>query len=270
LHRPRKCTFTDGQVLAVQLWAALHDRPVNWATRRESWPAHDRTRALPTPATMSRRLRSPRIGTLLDALIAALRLTGPGERTLIVDGRALRIAWHSGDPDASFGRAGGGMGLGYKLHEIVDLLGNCRCFRVEPMNVSEQRAAESMLGAMGELNADVLLADANYDSNRLYEAAGRQGAQLLTPRRYPEAKGLGHHRHSAHRLRAIELLRSEPERLGDRRRIESCFASQGNRVGGLGPLPNFVRRLHRVRLWVAAKLAIDAAHRKKDALAQGG
>ena len=264
-RRPPKCNYTHAQVLAVALWAALHDRPISWATQRCNWPLHDRVRALPSNATMSRRLRNQTIMVLLEALIGALHITGDGERTLIIDGRALTIARHSSDPDASFGRGTGGLGNGYKLHAIVDLCGNCRCFRVEPLKISEQAAAKHLITTLQPKQAGVLLADANYDSNELYELAGARGVQMLAQRRYANAKSIGHRRHSAHRLCALKLMRAQPEITQRRRFIESCFGTQGNVIGGLGPLPNHVRRLPRVRLWVALKLAIDAAHRRRRA-----
>jgi hypothetical protein len=264
-RRPPKGTYRDLDVLAVLIWAALHDRPISWATQRRHWPAHDRTRPLPTSSTMSRRLRTPGLSAALTALILSLRDQGDGQETLVVDGRPLRIAPHSVDPDARFGRAAGGLGKGYKLHEIVDLRGNCRGFRVEPLNASEHVVARQLVATLRPNEACELLADGNYDVNALYDVAGSRGIQLLTAPRNTRAKALGHHRHSEHRLRGMEIVRNDPDVLDRRRRIESCFGTQGNVVGGLGPLPNFVRRLHRVRIWVAAKLAIDAAHRRRRA-----
>ena len=110
--------------------------------------------------------------------------------------------------------------------------------------------------------ADTALADNNYDANKLYDAAGRRGLQLLAPRR-KNAKRIIRNRQSPWRLRAIALLQEDPGLLAPRRFIETCFAIQGNQVGGLGPLPNHVRGLARVTRWVAAKLAIDAAHRQR-------
>lgn len=261
--RPPKCTFTRQQVLAVALWAALHDRPISWATKRENWPFHDRRRRLPSNATMSRRLREPRMVELIDELIAALHVETPDAVTLIIDGRPLAIARHSADPDAEFGWALGGKAKGYKLHAIVDSCGNCRAYRLAPLNVSEQAMAREMLAEIDVRGARTLLADANYDANELYEIAGNRGVQMLAERRYSKARGVGHHWHSAHRLRAIELMKDDSEALHGRRFVESCFGTQGNVVGGLGPLPNHVRRLERVRRWVALKLAIDAAHRRR-------
>ncbi len=41
-----------------------------------------------------------------------------------------------------------------------------------------------------------------------------------------------------------------------RKTIERFFGQLGNVGFGLGPLPNWVRRLHRVQLWVHAKLIL--------------
>jgi hypothetical protein len=262
-RRPPKGTYTSAHVLAVLFWASVHDRPISWAVRREHWPWHDRTRPLPSSATVSRRLRAPEIHALILRVIVALRVGGDGGRTLVLDGRGLRIAAHSADPDAGWGRAAGGLCKGYRLHEIVDLHGNCRAFRVTSMRIGEQTVARELIAELETGEADDLLADANYDASVLYDLAADRGIRLIADRRRKNAGGLGHRRHSPHRIAAIELQRRWPEVLDRRRAIESCFGTQGNVTGGLGPLPNQVRRLRRVRLWVAAKLAIDAAHRKR-------
>lgn len=261
--RPVRGSYTNLEVLAVLLWAALNDRPVSWATDRRNWPVCLRRRKLPSNSTLSRRARCGTIARLLDAMIDRLHISGLGNKTLMMDGRSLTIANHSGDPDSTFGRGVGGIRRGYKLHLICDLLGNCRAKRIEPLNVSEQAAAREMLRELQPGEADVLLADANYDSNELYQLAGDLGMQMLTPRRYGQAKGLGHRRNSEHRVRAIKLVKDDPKLLEPRRLIEGVFGTQGNTVGGLGPLPNFVRRSPRVTLWVTLKLVIDAAHRKR-------
>jgi hypothetical protein len=262
-RRPAKSRYSHRQVLAVAFWAALHDRPISWATQRRNWPFHDRTRPLPSNATMSRRLRDPVIARIVDLLIKSMWVEGHGARTLIVDGRPLVVATHSRDISATFGYGAGGKRRGYKLHAIVDLLGNCRVHRVEPLNVSEQVVAYEMIASLEHRAADLLLADGMYDVNKLYEIAGVRGIQMLAERRYKKAKGVGHQRHSEHRLRGLEIMKQDPKALDDRRFIESCFGTQGNQIGGLGPLPNHVRALDRVRRWVSLKVVIDAAHRKK-------
>ena len=31
--RPRGAVYTDSEIIAVALWAALHDRPISWACK---------------------------------------------------------------------------------------------------------------------------------------------------------------------------------------------------------------------------------------------
>ena len=265
-RRPAKSTFHDHHVLAVWLWAVLHERPISWATRRVNWPVHDRLRPLPSDATMSRRLRDPQLLALIQTWGSRLGPSqAPGDdRPWVLDGKPLPVSGHSQDRDAGVGRTSGGMGRGYKLHAIVDLDGDFKVFTVEPLNVSEQAAAHTLLDRLpprGDTRR--LLADGNYDSNKLYDHAPRRGLSLVAARRYPQAKGLGHHRHSPHRLAALEHQRRDPEVLRPRRRIEGHFGTLGNAVAGLAPLPNHVRSLRRVRLWVHGKLLIHAAHQQR-------
>src|SRR6185436_11777773 len=94
-----------------------------------------------------------------------------------------------------------------------------------------------------------LLADANYDSNSLYETVANRGGRLLAPRRKP-GRGLGKRSHHAHRLEAIAQLENVPgameQHKADRNRIEQAFAHLTNVSFGLAPLPNFVRGQARV------------------------
>lgn len=261
-HRPRKCQYTDRDVVVVWLWAVLHDRPIDWSCKRENWPWHDRVRPLPSGSTMSRRLRSQSVSDLLLRVLVVLN-AACSEGPLILDAKALPIAWHSADPDAGVGRGVGQLAKGYKLHVIVDRAGNLRAFAVLALNVSEPDAAALLIAQLDERGHRCVLADAGYDSNRLYDLAGARGIQLLAERRYKKAKGIGHHRHSPHRLEALRLMEREPRRLAERRRIEGCFGTLGNVIAGLNGLPNWVRRAHRVHRWVLTKLIIDAAHRRR-------
>ncbi len=262
-RRPPNCQYTDRDVVLVLLWAVLHDRPIGWACRRENWPRHDRTRPLPSGSTMSRRLRTDAVWDLVLTVLEAMSRVDADDPVLIMDAKALPIAWHSADPDAGVGRGVGALAKGYKLHVIADRAGNLVSFAVLPLNVSEQAAAEWMLELVPQDRGGFVLADRNYDANRLYDAAGERGVQLLAERRYANARSIGHHRHSPHRLRALRLLKERRDLREHRRRIEGCFGTLGNIVGGLSPLPNWVRRLKRVERWVTVKLIIDAAHRQR-------
>jgi len=54
--RPKRVRVGDAVIVAVYVWAALHDRPVSWATRPCNWPRELLDFALPSQSTMSRRL----------------------------------------------------------------------------------------------------------------------------------------------------------------------------------------------------------------------
>ena len=157
-HRPRKCQYTDRDILVVLLWAVLHDRPIDWACKRKNWPTHDRTRPLPSGSTMSRRLRTESVcDLLLHWLLAANLVCDDGP--LILDAKALAVAWHSTDPDAGIGRGVGQLSKGYKLHAIVDRDGNLRAFAVFSLNVSEQAAAEHLIDQLPQEHGRILLAE---------------------------------------------------------------------------------------------------------------
>jgi hypothetical protein len=212
---------------------------------------------------MSRRLRCDSVLDLLLRVIASLNLLNECNDTneFILDAKAMAVASHSADPDARFGRGVGAMAKGYKLHLIADSSGKIVAFAVCPLNVSEQHAAGLLLQTLRGDTPRRLLADASYDSNRLYDLAGEKNLQLIADRRYKNARSIGHQVHSLHRLEALRLMYQDPTILAPRRRIESIFGTMGNVIAGLAPLPNHVRRLHRVERWIIAKLIIHSLHR---------
>lgn len=247
----------DLRIVEVYLWAVKHHRPICWACRRHHWPTHLRARPLPSPATMSRRLRRTEVQRLLKAVFERLqRRLGPSGYAAI-DGKPLPIGGHSKDPDAGYGRAAAGMAKGDKLHCIWDSGGRVLAWAVAAMNISEQAVARRLIPTVAG-QACFLLADGNYDANPLHDTAGPCGIQLLTHRRYRRAKGLGHQQQSVWRMRALRML---DDGLGPllriRTHIERHFGSLGNFADGLGPLPNWVRRQHRVEAWVQGKLILN-------------
>ncbi len=261
-RRPPKCQYTDVHIVLIWFWAVLHDRPIDWACRRINWPWHDRTRALPSGSTMSRRLRRESVRRLCDAALSKLQARCPDSLgVLVMDGKPLTTSGNSADPDAGFGRACGVMGKGYRLHAIADLAGNIRVHEVLPINVSEQIVARLLIERMPDPHGLTLLADANYDASVLYDLAAARGIRMIAGKRYKNARALGHVYQSPHRLEALALQARDPDVLAPRRRIESHFGTMGNVIGGLSPLPNSVRRLSRVRRWVMGKLIVDALHR---------
>lgn len=257
---PRQ-TYNDRRVVEVLLWAALHDRPIAWACQPTHWPTHLRPRPLISQSQMSRRLRTVTVHQLLASLYAAQRDQLPRSLLKFVDGKPLPVGGCSKDPDAKFGHAAGTIARGYKLVCIVDEHGALDAWRLGPMNLCEHHDAVHLLH---HIPNTCLLGDAEYDKNHLYDAAARHGIQLIAPAQR-NAKGLGHHRHSPHRLAAKRLLTTEPGQhlMATRTAIERFFGNATSFAGGLGPLPAWVRRPHRVALWVTAKFIIDAARRIK-------
>lgn len=259
-NRGGRQTYADADIVLIFLWAVLHDRPVCWACRRQSWPIWEHRRRLPWPSTMTRRLRTDAVRGLLEACEdLARRRLGAGDTVFAIDGKPLPIGGSSGDPDAGYGRAAGGKAKGYKLHAIVGTSGAIWAWDVRPMNVDERVVARGLV-RRAPIH-DVLLGDRNYDSNRLYDIAGRRGIQLLTHRKYGPPAGLGRHRHSPWRLRAVFAIEHDQNdavrRLLRRRAdIERVFGNLVSVGHGLGHLPAWARRTHRVRQWVQAKLTI--------------
>lgn len=268
--RPRNAVYTDPQILAVYLWAVLHDRPVSWACDRRNWPMQAWRRSLPDQSTMSRRLHH---ASTRDSLRRLLDRFAPAARDALVlriDGKPLPVAKHSQDRIAAIGRGAGGFQKGYKLHAMYADSNRPVAFRVTPMNVDERVVAKQMLKER-ELGEGYLLADANYETNPLYDQAAQAGRVLVTPRRFRRAKGLGQSRvHSTHRIAMIQRLKDPSpfirRLLHTRRAVETRYANLTNFAGGLTHLPPWVRG-HRVEPYVTAKIIIRLA---RDHLIQRG
>src|SRR2546430_10613980 len=70
--RPKHVVFTDGLILLVAFWAILHDRPICWACQSRHWHSLLPWASLPSPATMSRRLRTLSVQLLLEQVFYRL------------------------------------------------------------------------------------------------------------------------------------------------------------------------------------------------------
>ncbi len=249
--------YSDSTIVLTYLWAVLHDRPVCWACRKEHWPKDQAWRERPQPATMSRRLRSNSVQQLLNRAERVLQEPFPARIGHWIDGKALVVSGISRDPDVGYGRGAGCKAKGYKLHLICTSAGAIKAWDVRAINVNEKRVAWDLVERVGA--EGYLVGDKQYDSSKLYDRAAEYQLQLIAPRR--RGKGLGGHYQSPHRLRSL-ALQAKPFGQGllrSRSGIERFFAHLTNYGGGLGPLPNWVRRLPRVRLWVQAKLIINTA-----------
>ena len=204
---------------------------------------------------MSRRLRSLAVGLLLRAVEDRLRAAAPAAEVACLDGKPLPVGGCSKDPDAKRGRAAGGLARGYKLHAIWDGRPVPAAWAVAPLNTHEVVVADGLLGQV--TGRGYLLADGNYDSSRLFDRAAARGYQLLVPP--PANAGRGHHYVSPHRRRSIAVMGTADGRTtyAGRSRVEREFGNATSFGGGLGPLPAWVRRTHRVTRWVRAKLLIN-------------
>lgn len=255
-----KWTFSVRDVVRTYFWAVFHNKPVSWACDRREWPLGTWRRRLPSPSTMSRRLRSAEVREMIAEIERGV-LRRPGSTwAYAIDGRALPISRHSGDPDARFGRGAGGIDKGYKLHVIYGQNGSIAAHVVEPLNVDE-RVVARRLAEEAKVNG-YLVGDAGYDDSKLYEAVHEHEGQFLAPRQRGPGRGLGHRRQSLARLRAIDMIEGPNSRWGgallhSRESIERYFGTMACAHYGLDRLPPWVRTLRRVRRWVQAKLIID-------------
>lgn len=266
---PRGGVYDNGEVLAVLFWAALWDRSILWASQRRNWPMQAWRRRLPHQSTLSRRLRDP---DLLEDLSLMLRfiqraIGGASDGIAILDGKPLMISEYTHDSDAKTGRGAGRYAKGYKFHALIDMLGRLLAWRVEPMNVAECVVAADLVSEaarVGTLPANVtILGDSSYDSNPLHQAVTQAQAHLIAPRRRPDRPLCKNRRHHPGRLESVARTEHDPtsSRIAftQRSTIERYFGTLASYGAGLYDLPSWVRRLHRVRPWVAAKLVINAA-----------
>ncbi len=262
--RPRNAQYDNRQVLAVYLWAALHQRSVDWATKREHWPMQAWRRQLPDQSTMSRRLRDPAIQQDLRHLLHLMQRYYQKGRLLIVDGKAFELHNRSRDRDAKVGWASGGYAKGYKLHAIIDDQQRVVNWRVTPMNKAETVVAAEIIRESSTAHlAPLMVGDRSYDTNPLHAATSELGVQLLAGRRKPN-RDIGHRLHHPHRLRAIEFTENRGGWMWDylrnrRQDIERFFSSLVCSGVGISHLPPWIRRKHRVTNWIGAKLVINAA-----------
>lgn len=268
LDKPRKpanCDFSDEDIVKVHYWSVIHDRGMVWACCKRNWPIHCRRFKLPSRTTMSVRLRSPSVIALLDAL--ERRVTAPKEPGLfwMIDGKPLPIGGCSKDRQAGYGRAANAMAKGYKIHAVVSSAGKIAAWRVAPMNKDERVMAERLVRTASIQG--YLVADSNYDSNKLHEACGRRDQlQLVARRRYGSDHGTGHRKQSLGRLRCMQLTENPnpafaDQLLRDREQIERRFGNATSWSGGLTCLPPWVRTHRRVQRWIQAKLVLTALRR---------
>jgi hypothetical protein len=255
-RRPR---FSDRQIVLMYFVSVIFDRPRCFACRRESLPRWFKPRRLPSYSQFCRRLHAPRLIAMIDHVARHLGRSDQPLRIGYIDGKELPISRQSTDPDATVGRGSRGFGKGYRLHAFGGEDRKIKAFSVRPLNEGEARIARELI-THAEPNT-IVLADANYDSRFLYDAARERNAWFLAPVKRNAA--ITRSRTTEARLIGVDFWRHEPKlakKLYARRTdIERIFSQCVTTGGGLNPLPAWVRRLDRVSLWVTAKVAIHNA-----------
>lgn len=262
--RRRNAVYSEPAVLAVVLWAVLHDRPIAWACRRGNWPMQAWRRDLPDQSTVSRRMRTFGFKRALVRLMHILQPIITPAEVAMLDGKAIMLGEFTTDPHARKGHGTGRMGIGYKLHLLKDTHGRVLAWRVATLNVAERTVALRLVRSAHRRGTlaprAVIIADAGYDSNKLHRLARELNLRMVMPRRRP-GTGLGWRKHERGRLVSIRITEHRPvlwARLREiRSGIERFFGSLSWR--GLYAPPPWVRRRHRMTTWVTCKLLITAA-----------
>jgi len=262
-HWPRRCNYTDNVVVFVYLLSVVTGRSMRWGYQKRHWPLWARHLRPPSYSQVMRRLQTASVQDYITRMNDMFRDQLPRSSEKVIDGKPLVVGVYSKDPDAKTGCVGEGKwARGYKVHAMIDAGGGVDAAEVTSLNEGEATVALRLMESM-DLQGITVRGDANYDSNKLYEAAAKRGGRFLAPRRKP-GRSLGHHPQHPHRLQAIAALEEEPSvataHRYHRNRIEQTFAHLTNLPFGLAPLPNCVRGLARVTHWVKAKILLYHLH----------
>lgn len=252
--------YRDWEILVIYFWAVIHDRPTSWACDAANWEACNILVRLPNQSTVSRRLRSDGVEQLMRSIFATFTTMTLLPQYLCIDGKPLTIGDHSRDPDARNGWAGFGFAKGYKLHAIWGKGPIPLCFQVTSLNVGEAKVARQLVSQIQ--HPAYIVGDKQYDSNPLHEVARANQCQLIAEQKNQSGRLAPNRKHSVARIRCFEILKTAKGRLlmKYRDQIERLFGKLTCHGAGLGPLPAWVRTIHRVKLWVEAKLIINATH----------
>jgi hypothetical protein len=267
VQRPGNCVYSDSVIVLIYFLGVLRERSPHWAHDKQHWPLWLRRLKRPSYSQFAKRLNTPSVQQFIDDVNEEFRGQLPSSLEKFCDGKPLVVGGFSRDPDTACGKLpGDGWGRGYKLHVIVDACGAVDVFALTALDAGEATVARRLV-ALVDLSGVLLRGDSNYDSNPLYGAVAARGGRLIAPRKRPHT-GLGHQPHHPDRLRAIAELEqrgggggggeAESTRAHKRHRIrvEQALGHLTNLPCGLSPLPNFVRRKHRVARWVLAKITL--------------
>ena len=250
--------YSDGLIAFMFLYAALSDRSPHWAVNKKVWPLWCQRLKFPSYSQFNRRLKTAAVQKVIQMVNSECREKLPHSQEKFLDGKPEVVGGYSKDPDARGGHIPDGWGKGYKVHVFADKTGAIDAFEVTALDAGEPTVARRLIENI-DLKGVVVRADNNYDSNKLYKDVADRGGRLIAPRKKP-GKGIGHHPQHPDRLRAIRELEGDSSIMKDhcrqRASVERTLALLTNLPFGLAPLPNFVRRLQRVKRWVAAKITL--------------
>jgi hypothetical protein len=136
---------------------------------------------LPSQSTLNRRLRQAAFELFLNWLTEHFRGAGRPGLALSLDGKPLLVGGCSKDPDARSGRAAGHVGKGDKRPAVWGARPLPEAWAVVPWNEHEVPVAQRLVLRLG--GAGYLLADGNYDANRLFDTAAAHGDPLVAEQR---------------------------------------------------------------------------------------
>lgn len=252
--------YRDWEIVVIYFWAVVHDRPTSWACVTENWESSPWPVRLPNQSTVSRRLRTALVEQLVQEIYQSFAVMTLLRQYLCIDGKPLPIGDHSRDPDARNGWAGAGFARGYKLHAIWGKGPIPLCFEVTSLNVGEAKVARGLISQLN--HSAFIIGDRQYDSNPLHEVARKRNCQLIAEQKNRSGRLAHNRKHSPNRIKCFNILKTPRGclLLKYREQIERRFGKLTCHGAGLGPLPAWVRTIQRVRLWVKAKLIINAAH----------
>lgn len=255
----RRPEFSDRLIVQMYFWTVSHDRPRNFAARRDNYSTIFRPRRLPSYSQFCRRLHMSRVLAMIEHVHHRLAMSPQPVGLAFIDGKAMPVSESSKDPDARTDRGHGKFSRGYKLHALATEDGRIRHFRVRPMNEAEPRVSREQI--MPLLPAGlVVIGDGNYDSKFLYDIASERGSWFFAPPKKQPQVRTSWRRTSEARREAVEVWEQTPQLAKAtyklRTEIERIFSRLSCYGGGLAPLPAWVRRLDRVTLWVTAKIVL--------------
>lgn len=253
-RRASKQQFGDHVIVKVYLYSVLRDRPVSFVCCEENWDQkllEELIGDLPSQPTMSRRMKSLGVLSLIQRTQALLAETEQKMLVKFIDSKPLKVGSYSKDREAKRGRAAGEMARGYKIHVISS--GNAvLCWTLTAMNTNDQVAAQMLLPQLQ--GAGYVAGDNSYDANGLHVKAWDSRHQMLTPTRKGKESKRDLRRTPKPRLRSQDMLdpklkHTEGESFGEglmreRKQIERQFGHQV--MLGMHAPPPWVRTPHRV------------------------